>query len=594
MRKKSVERLRLLSRRSQSLSPQRKSRRSPSLSPQRVSKRDERKNEKSKDLRKRQRDKKEDIQAEESSQSLDALEKMRNDVWAKLAAMESEEEGEVADSEEELESSKESVVQRSRKPSGGKLAKKLPNLETKVSLEEENIGKEIERKTDDQVAADRSSDKENAKERRKNKKDRRKRLGCLRDSSCSISADDLHDVTTEDLDNKLIPFKKRQFKELQAEAKLIQVKLEEARRSKSNTPVHSTDCYQIPIITESHFAGIGVGDNPIVTESHFAGIGMGDKYDSPRPSNHQNPPTVSQQNLPITASHENLLLSLENLPRVSPIKLSLAGVEVRAPSEKSTSCPLDNTDSASGGPGPVEITTSAVACEPDSTYEADDNATFQLQQQYTSNSDYKVLVQDLEVSESEPDSPFPERTPSYEASWKSPLKSMSMAPPKPLSPCRTLSPWRKPNTKSPQKTPLDLSSPSKSMGKINYPRRSTPMSGTHARPLDFTSPEGISNLLKSPLVTSNPIQPSGGASPSLSDNIRRLKKAVLENENNENALQEHSGNVKATKVNSKEAAKVSGPSAPVIYDESSRDSVGSNGSGKRKRRKLGRSVTNVN
>lgn len=94
------------------------------MSPQRVSKRDERKNEKSKDLRKRQRDKKEDIQAEESSQSLDALEKMRNDVWAKLAAMESEE-GEVADSEEELESSKESVVQRSRKPSGGKLAKKI-------------------------------------------------------------------------------------------------------------------------------------------------------------------------------------------------------------------------------------------------------------------------------------------------------------------------------------------------------------------------------------------------------------------------------------------------------------------------------------
>lgn len=116
------------------------------------------------------------------------------------------------------------------------------------------------------------------------------------------------------------------------------------------------------------------------------------------------------------------------------------------------------------------------------------------------------------------------------------------------------------------------------------------MSGTHARPLDFTSPEGISNLLKNPFPTSNPIQTMGGASPSLPDNIRRLRKAVLETENNENV-----GNDQVTKVVAKESVKVSGPSAPVIHEESSRDSVGSSGSGKtKKRRKLGRSVTNVN
>ena len=215
------------------------SRRSQSLSPQRIGSSDVGKDLRSKIRKKRGEqvmEKTEDVGSKDGM-DMNTLEKMREDFRAKLAAMEDAEEGEIADSEDEeitgiLSRSEEQV----REEIPGILSRSEERmqefhkvLDKEEKREDEGDNDENGADGDDEMkekSGNSSSDKENGRERKRRKKGKRRcdKLGRLRESSCSISADDLQDVSTEDLDNKLIPFKKRQFKELEVEAKLIQVK----------------------------------------------------------------------------------------------------------------------------------------------------------------------------------------------------------------------------------------------------------------------------------------------------------------------------------------------------------------------------------
>merc|ERR1719309_389902 len=126
-----------------------------------------------------------------------------------------------------------------------------------------------------------------------------------------------------------------------------------------------------------------------------------------------------------------------------------------------------------------------------------------------------------------------------------------------------------------------------------------------ARPLDFNSPEGISSLLKSPMVSSpllkgRPVTAAPSSvcfkkavtsTPAPRSNWEKVKQQLALTEQNTNSQVEPPT---CTKVTEKiEKPVITCP--PLVQEETSRGSIGSSSSsGKaKKKRNLGRSSTNV-
>ena len=115
----------------------------------------------------------------------------------------------------------------------------------------------------------------------------------------------LRDYSSDEIEKKLIPLKKRQFNELQIEEKKLQVKI---ARSKSNTPRRDSECSDVMMKSSPPL----VIASPIIEE---------DEEDM---------------------EEENEVFDDK---RVSPLKLSLRGIEITRPS--SSSCSNDTKDGLS-------------------------------------------------------------------------------------------------------------------------------------------------------------------------------------------------------------------------------------------------------
>ena len=112
----------------------------------------------------------------------------------------------------------------------------------------------------------------------------------------------LRDYSSDEIETKLIPLKKRQFNELQIEEKKLQVKI---ARSKSNTPRRDSECSDVMMKSSPPL----VIASPIIEEDEEDMVEENEVFDD---------------------------------KRVSPLKLSLKGIEITRPS--SSSCSNDTKD----------------------------------------------------------------------------------------------------------------------------------------------------------------------------------------------------------------------------------------------------------
>ena len=295
----------------------------------------------------------------------------------------------------------------------------------------------------------------------------------LPDISTEIKAG-LQDYSTDDIEKKLIPFKKRQFNDLQLKERKLKAKIERARsKSKSTTPRRLSESSDIlksspPLVIAS----------PIIEQQEEEG----DTFD-PR--------------------------------RVSPLKLSLRGVVIQQPSSSSNS--LDATpDTQQSLVSKDEISEDSSRKKVSSSSQVqihDDNAVFpgktkQKDEDETTPSKKDILdvSRDLVLTD---DSDI-EQSPVKKASRKK-----ISAPKTPVAKKNSLS------FEVLKELPL------------------TPKDNLDKKKLDITSPQGISSLLKSPLVshsilaTSSPVstrassqKPSSTKSPEAADeNLSAATKA---------------------------------------------------------------------
>merc|ERR1719347_2323233 len=262
----------------------------------------------------------------------------------------------------------------------------------------------------------------------------------------------LKEYSAEDIENKLIPFKKRQFHELHIEELKIKKQIERAR-SKSNTPVRS--------VSES-----SATESPLANSGQNSTSGMVDQLDqsftsekSPirrsRRVSHNNSQSESGQRV-ASGDKED-----ESKKKVSPIKLSLRGVVIERPSSRSSEAFTENVEVILEK---VEQSSQDVKLR----LEQDDNAVFHTNTPPKTSLSTDVskdlfLTDDSDIEES-------------------PVKVFKDHP-------SNISTFRKPEG------PLDLSSPRRT--------QMTPKTSVRPRDSDVSSPEGISELLKSPLVNNS-------------------------------------------------------------------------------------------
>jgi len=265
----------------------------------------------------------------------------------------------------------------------------------------------------------------------------------------------LKEYSAEDIENKLIPFKKRQFHELHIEELKIKKQIERAR-SKSNTPVRS-----VSESSASDFPSNNSAQN--CSTSSAVDNSLVDKS----PDSIESPVTRGRRVSRSDAQNVHEVCKEGSDKKVSPIKLSLKGVVIERPSSSSSEAFAEN----------VEVILEKVEQsnqEENTRLGQDDNAVFHTTPPKPSRT--TDVSKDLFLTD---DSDFEE----------SPVKVN-----KDLS--SFISPFRKPEG------PLDLSSP----------RRAslTPKTSARSRDPDISSPQGISELLKSPLVNNSILAPNTG------------------------------------------------------------------------------------
>jgi len=268
----------------------------------------------------------------------------------------------------------------------------------------------------------------------------------------------LKEYSAEDIENKLIPFKKRQFHELHIEELKIKKQIERAR-SKSNTPVRS--------VSESSASDFPLNNSAQnCSTSSAVDNSLVDKSPTSIESSVTRGRRVSRSNSRSDVQGEEVCKEGSD-KKVSPIKLSLKGVVIERPSSSSSEAFAEN----------VEVILEKVEQsnqEENTRLGQDDNAVFHTTPPKPSRT--TDVAKDLFLTD---DSDFEE----------SPVKVN-----KDLS--SFISPFRKPEG------PLDLSSP----------RRAslTPKTSARSRDPDISSPQGISELLKSPLVNNSILAPNTG------------------------------------------------------------------------------------
>ena len=232
----------------------------------------------------------------------------------------------------------------------------------------------------------------------------------------------LQDYSSDEIEKKLIPLKKRQFNELQLEEKQLRVKI--ASRSKSNTPRRDSECSDVLMKSSP----------PLVIAS----------------------PIIEQDEEEETEEDDNEVFDAK---RVSPLKLSLRGIEVRA---SSSSCSNDTKDGLRGQEDKVQ----ELVTNPDSEHRLqDDNAMFPSKDPVTpvkrgavlDISNDLILTDDSDIEIS----PVKLKSRAAAAAKKKEQLSFSVLKQLPLTP------------------------------KENLARKK----------VDVTSPQGISTLLKSPMVS---------------------------------------------------------------------------------------------
>jgi len=413
-----------LSRRSQSLSPERLRSRSPEV-----------------DLDK--------IEIEDGM-SLDSLQKIKQQLMGKMCLNddlepirnEEIEEGEITDTEDEevqdiLKKKKDGVDLRQ------KLMKKRPSSKTRTG-----------------------SDKENDEKIVKTTRDSRNRL----QENIGMKAC-LKEYSAEDIENKLIPFKKRQFHELKFEELKIRKQIERAR-SKSSTPVRSvsessaSDCPPQNISASSCISSYPA-DNPM------ADLKMSPMVDMRVSPIRMKSPAVRDRRVsddkrcPRTRSRKVSHCD----QKVSPIKLSLRGVVIERPSSSSSEANVET----------VEVILEKVenSSQEGKLMQEDDNARFP-------SDTCTVATSPKETNQSEDIRKDLCLTDDSDFELDSPVKMFTQP--------SHISPFRRPEG------PLDLSSPKRPP--------ITPKSRLKPAEADISSPQSISSLLKSPLVSHSLLSPA--------------------------------------------------------------------------------------
>jgi len=312
----------------------------------------------------------------------------------------------------------------------------------------------LQKKTKDKTKSNIESDKENEVHIKHVPKDGRitETIGI---KAC------LKEYSAEDIENKLIPFKKRQFHELHIEELKIKKQIERAR-SKSNTPVRS--------VSESSASDFPLNNSaPNVSTSTVVDTAIVDNSPIPTKSPVTRGRRVSRNNSRSDApcgQGVGVPSNDETDKKVSPIKLSLKGVVIERPS--SSSC------SSEAFAENVEVILEKVEQnnqEENMRLGQDDNAVFHTTPPKPSRT--TDVAKDLFLTD---DSDIEE----------SPVKVHK-------DPSSFISPFRKPEG------PLDLSSPKRAS--------ITPKTSARSRDPDISSPQGISELLKSPLVNNSILSP---------------------------------------------------------------------------------------
>jgi len=435
-RPSSRTRLEKLSRRSQSLSPERL--KSPEI-----------------DL--------ENIEIEDEM-SLDSLEKIKQKLMGKMNLNEDLkplkdtaddfEDGEITDTEDE-------EVQDILKKKGG------------VDLRQKLLRKS-------RPSSKTGSDKENVVKRKL-----KSSTGGRSQESIGIKAC-LKEYSADELENKLIPFKKRQFHELQFEELKIRKQIERAR-SKSSTPVRSVSESSASDCPQNNSQGSSTNylpDNPMVDLKMSP---MVDTMKSPvvrdrrvsrsnSRSEDMKSPATRSRNVSLCEQKETIVYNVdpvvspsESDRKVSPIKLSLRGVVIERPSSSSSEANVES----------VEVILEKVensSQEERMKLQQDDNAVFPSMKSHTTPtkpSKFSTDVsKDLFLTD---DSDFEE----------SPVKVFKQP--------SYISPFRRPEG------PLDLSSPKRPP--------LTPKTPLQPQTNDVSSPQGISDMLRSPLVNHSILSP---------------------------------------------------------------------------------------
>jgi len=290
----------------------------------------------------------------------------------------------------------------------------------------------------------------------------------------------LKEYSAEDIENKLIPFKKRQFHELQFEELKIKKQIERAR-SKSSTPVRSVSESSASDCPHNNSQGSSTSymlDNPMVDRRVSPPVKKSPAIRDRRVSrtnsrsDETKSPLVKNRNLSFGEQGESGQDSgspSENVQKVSPIKLSLKGVVIERPSSSSSEAIAEN----------VEVILEKVensSQEERLRLQQDDNAVFpnicpatppKPSKFSTDVSKDLFLTDDSDIEES-------------------PVKVFK-------EPSSYISPFRRPEG------PLDLSSPKRAP--------LTPKTPLQAKAADMSSPQGISDMLRSPLVNNSILSP---------------------------------------------------------------------------------------
>jgi len=307
------------------------------------------------------------------------------------------------------------------------------------------------------------SDKENGKTPVQTNKDSRNRA----QENIGMKAC-LKEYSAEDIENKLIPFKKRQFHELQFEELKIRKQIERAR-SKSSTPVRSvsessaSDC-PVQNISASNCLSSYPADNPM------ADLKMSPMVDMRVSPIRIKSPSIKDRRV----SNDNVAAGTRSRKvsqcdqKVSPIKLSLRGVVIERPSSSSSEANVET----------VEVILEKVenSSQEGKMMLADDNARFP--------SDSCTVTEETNPCEDIRKDLCLTDDSDFEAD--SPVKSFNQS--------SHISPFRRPEG------PLDLSSPKRPPV--------TPKSHLKPTEADISSPQSISSLLKSPLVAHSLLSPA--------------------------------------------------------------------------------------